>query len=290
MNMNLEEIAALRSALFIGAGTLSLAAFYLISKFRPGWLQRRDRTRFDIIIAFVVALAAGAHATNAWHEQESVIVSKFHQTYHDAWWSTAVRETYWRGQPLLKTPLDLWIMQEIVHERAPDLVIETGTWQGGTAFYLASLFDLTKKGRIVSVDIEKYPTPEHERIEYLIGSSTAPEIIEKIRAGIRPGERVMVTLDSDHRREHVLDELRLYSRFVTPGDYLIVEDTHLNGRPVRFGNGDPWAAVQDFLAENSDFVVDTSREKFGMSWNQGGWLKRVSGKQEIAAARRQPSP
>ena len=276
MQLNLEEIAALRWALIVGGGLSSLALLWLVSKFWPGWLQRRDLSRFDLVVGAIVALAAGVHVTNLWHEREEVIVAKFHQTYHDNWWGTAVRQTFWRGKPLLKTPLDLWVVQEILHERKPDLVIETGTWQGGTAYYLASLFDLTDHGRIVTVDIEKFPTPEHPRIEYLVGSSTAPEIIEQIQERIQPGERVMVTLDSDHSREHVLNELRLYSQFVTPGDYLIVEDTHLNGRPVRLGDGDPWAAVQDFLAETSDFAVDTSREKYGMSWNQGGWLKRVT--------------
>lgn len=288
MNLNLAEIATLRWTLIIGAGLLSLTALYLVSKFRPGWLQKRDLTRFDLIVGVVAALFAGSNFTNLWHERESVIVDKFHQTYHDNWWASAVRKTFWLGQPLLKTPFDLWVFQEIVHERAPDLVIETGTWQGGTAFYCASLFDLMDKGRVVTVDIKKFPTPEHGRIEYLIGSSTAPEIINQIRERIRPGERVMVTLDSDHSREHVLSEMRLYSRFVTPGDYMVVEDTHLNGRPVRLGDGDPWAAVQDFLAENDDFVVDTSREKFGMSWNRGGWLKRRGGKAQVAAGTKQP--
>ena len=284
MELNQAEIETLRWTIVIGGSLAILALLCLVSKLWPGWLQKRDLTRFDLIIAAAAALAIGANSTNLWHEQESVITAKFHQTYHDSWWSTAVRQTSWRGQPLLKTPLDLWVVQEIVHERTPDLVIETGTWQGGTAFYLASLFDLMGKGRVVTVDIEKFPTPEHPRIEYLMGSSTAPEIFDQIRARIRPGERVMVTLDSDHSREHVLAEMTLYSQFVTPGDYMIVEDTHLNGRPVRLGGGDPWAAVQEFLAENDDFVADASREKFGMSWNQGGWLRRVDDK-ELATNR-----
>ena len=282
MNLNSAEIETLRWALIIGGGVSSFAALYLLSTFRPGWLQKRDLTRFDLIVGLVAALVAGIIFTNLWHERESVITAKFHQTYHDNWWSTAVRQTFWRGQPVLKTPLDLWVLQEIVHERAPDVFIETGTWQGGTALYLASLFDLMDNGRVVTEDIKKFPTPVHERIEYLIGSSTAPEIIDQIEARIQASERVMVTLDSDHSREHVLNEMRLYSKFVTPGGYMIVEDTHLNGRPVLMGKGDPWAAVQDFLAENDDFVVDASREKFGMTWNRGGWLKRVGGEERTA--------
>lgn len=277
MHLNLGEIATLRWVIAGCGFLLVFGGLFVLAKFSPGWLQTRDRSRFDLVIAAAVALLAGVHATNLWHEREPVITAKFHQMYHDNWWATTVRETSWRGQPLLKTPFDLWVFQEIVHERKPDVLIETGTWQGGTAYFMASLFDLEGHGRILTVDIKKFPTPEHDRIEYFLGSSTAPEIIEQLKSRIEPGERVMVTLDSDHSQQHVLEELRLYSQFVTPGDYLVVEDTHLNGRPVLLGDGDPWAAVQEFLAETDEFEVDTSREKFGMSWNQGGWLRRVGG-------------
>jgi cephalosporin hydroxylase len=87
---------------------------------------------------------------------------------------------------------------------------------------------------------------------------------------------VLVLLDSDHRRDHVLAELRAYAPMVTPGSYLVVEDSNINGHPVYedFGPG-PTEAVQDFLKERDDFEVDRSREKFLLSFNPGGWLRRV---------------
>ena len=72
----------------------------------------------------------------------------------------------------------------------------------------------------------------------------------------------------------MLDKLRIYSELVSIGSYLVVEDTHLNGNPI-VGDGDPKAAVEEFLKERDDFVADKSREKFLLTWNRGGWLKRV---------------
>jgi cephalosporin hydroxylase len=85
----------------------------------------------------------------------------------------------------------------------------------------------------------------------------------------------MVFLDSDHTREHVLAELRSYADFVTPGSYLVVEDTNLNDHPVVAGFGDgPMEAVEDFLAERDDFVSDPDAEKFLLTFNPGGYLRR----------------
>jgi cephalosporin hydroxylase len=182
----------------------------------------------------------------------------------------------------MKCPLDMWVFQEIIYETEPDIIVETGTRLGGSSFYFASLLDILGKGRVITVDIIDYPNkPEHHRIAYLTGSSTAREIVSKIQELVKPDDRVMVFLDSDHSEEHVLRELELYSPLATEGNYLIVEDTHLNGHPiftsaVAPGPG-PMESVQRFLAADNRFEVDSSREKYGLTSNPGGFLKRVTG-------------
>jgi cephalosporin hydroxylase len=202
------------------------------------------------------------------------VVQKFHRTYYD---SNVYRRTYWRGVETQKCPLDLWIYQEIIHERRPDVIVETGTFSGGSAFYLASLFDLLGRGRVITVDIAPQPNrPAHSRITYIEGlSSTSPEAVTKVNAMIRSGEEVMVILDSDHSRDHVLGELRIYGKMVTRGQYLIVEDTNINGHPAlpEFGPG-PMEALDLYLKEDDAFEIDPSREKFYMTFNPRGYLRR----------------
>ena len=70
-------------------------------------------------------------------------------------------------------------------ETRPELVIETGTYRGGSAFFLASICDLLGAGEVVSLDIEpvRDDYPEHPRITILGGrSSTAPEVVAEVRA------------------------------------------------------------------------------------------------------------
>lgn len=181
------------------------------------------------------------------------------------------------GVPAQKCPLDLWVYQEIIFEVRPDIIVECGAADGGSATFLASICDLVKRGRVITIDIQpRDARPRHNRVRYLLGSSTDPEVVNKVRRAIRSRDRVMVILDSDHSKDHVLNELLAYSPLVTRGSYLIVEDTNVNGHPVYadFGPG-PMEAVQEFLSDNSDFEIDSSREKFLMGFNPRGWLRRV---------------
>jgi cephalosporin hydroxylase len=202
------------------------------------------------------------------------VVAEFHRLYYD---SNVYRRTFWRGVETQKCPLDLWIYQEIIDELRPDVIVETGTFSGGSAYYLSSLFDMVGGGRVITVDIEPQPNrPTHPRITYISGfSSTASEAVTRVKQLIKPGEKVMVILDSDHSRGHVLDELRIYAPMVTPGQYLIVEDTNINGHPAlpEFGPG-PMEALDDYLREDRNFELDPGREKFFMTFNPRGYLKR----------------
>jgi cephalosporin hydroxylase len=178
---------------------------------------------------------------------------------------------------VLKCPLDLWLYQEILHRIRPAVIVETGTAFGGSALFLASMCDLIGSGRVVSVDLKpRSGRPEHPRVTYITGSSVAPETLARVAAEIAGASPVMVLLDSDHSEAHVSRELEAYHRHVSVGSYLVVEDTNLNGHPVEREHGPgPWEAVQAFLPRHPEFVHDLEMDKFLLSFNPRGYLKRL---------------
>ncbi|MFY9235293.1 MAG: CmcI family methyltransferase [Fimbriimonadaceae bacterium] len=210
---------------------------------------------------------------------EKRVVDEFHKLYYNARkHQRTLGNTHFLGVPAQKCPLDLWVYQEILFEIRPDLVIETGTADGGSALYLASLMELVGTGEIVSIDIEsREMRPKHSRIRYLLGSSTDSAILAEVGEIAAKAKTVLAILDSDHSRDHVLDELRAYGPLVTPGSYLIVEDTNVNGHPVRRDHGPgPMEAVDEFLRSGQPFEIDESREKFFLTFNPRGYLRRNS--------------
>lgn len=184
----------------------------------------------------------------------------------------------WLGVPCQKFPSDLWIYQEIISEKRPDLVIETGTLHGGSALYLATLFDILGHGRVISIDLQvRDDRPQHPRIHYISGfSSTAPEVIRQLEPLLEGSSQRMVILDSDHRKPHVDEELGIYSEYVTPGQYLVVEDSSINGHPLscQFGPG-PFESIMEFVQSDDRFVIDKAKEKLLVTANTNGFLLRV---------------
>jgi len=209
---------------------------------------------------------------------ERSIVEKFHRLYFDSSaFNMTWRNTQWMGHRILKCPLDLWLYQEVLHALRPAVVIETGTAFGGSAHFMASMMDILGHGQIITIDIEHHEgRPQHPRITYLTGSSVAPDMVAHVRSLVGSAGPVMVLLDSDHTRDHVLAELEAYAPFVTPGSYLVVEDTNLNGHPVfdDYGPG-PMEALEAFLGRHPEFAHDPAMDKFLLTFNPKGFLKRA---------------
>lgn len=210
-------------------------------------------------------------------EAEQRVVDDFHRLYYGRWQrGEDTISIGWFGYRTLKCPLDLWTYQELLAELRPDVIVETGTRFGGSAYFLASICHLLDHGRVVTVDIDEAPRrPAHPRITYLAGSSVAPEVLTRVRAEVKGAKTIFVILDSDHSQAHVAAELEAYAELVPPGGYLIVEDTNVNGHPAypEFGPG-PMEAVQDFLRSRDDFELDPRCERFMLTLNPGGFLRR----------------
>jgi cephalosporin hydroxylase len=213
--------------------------------------------------------------------RENQIVEDFHRLYFNDVFDKQLRVN-WLGVEVLKYPTDLLVYQEIIHEIRPDLIIETGTHQGGSALFFASILDLIGRGQVISIDVATWNTlPHHPRITYLVGPSTSEDVLTEVARRAEGLETVLVTLDSGHTKPHVAREIDVYRRFVTTGSYLIVEDTKLNGHPVftryepDLGEG-PMEAVLEFLAKDQTFRVDRSRERFFLTSNPNGFLLKIA--------------
>jgi cephalosporin hydroxylase len=196
---------------------------------------------------------------------------------HDVFYaSNAWTNATWLGSQALKNPLDLWVYQEIIAETRPELIVETGTYRGGSAHFLASICDLLGAGEVISIDIEplRDDYPQHPRITYLAGrSSTDPDVVAEVAARAA-GRRTLVVLDSDHSQAHVEAELAAYAPLVPVGCYLVVEDSNIGQIRKDLLPG-PLQAIEKFVAGTDEFVIDREREKFLITFNPSGYLRRV---------------
>ncbi len=202
----------------------------------------------------------------------------------DVWMKTSWNQKYsytftWFGRPIIQHPEDMVRLAEVIYNVAPDVIVETGIAHGGSLIYYASLLKAMGKGRVIGVDIEIRP---HNReaveshalyplITMIEGSSTAPEVVAEIRGMIKPGETVLLILDSNHTRDHVRAELEAYHDLVTPGSYIVstdgimrdVYDTPL-GSP-EWKDDNPCVANEMFLTEHPEFVLEQPAWQFNES-------------------------
>ncbi|HLJ53756.1 MAG TPA: CmcI family methyltransferase, partial [Chthonomonadaceae bacterium] len=212
-------------------------------------------------------------------------------------WDQGYSYTFsWMGRPVIQLPEDMIRMQEVIYRLQPDLIVETGVAHGGSLIYYASLCRATGRGRVVGVDIEIRP---HNRaaieahamatsITLIEGNSTAPEIVERVRALVQPGETVLVILDSCHTKAHVAKELEAYHGLVTAGSYIVATDgimRDLGDAPrgcPEWTWDNPAAAAEEFAAAHPEFALERPERPFNESalsaeithWPQA-WLRRI---------------
>ncbi|MCB9402973.1 MAG: class I SAM-dependent methyltransferase [Microthrixaceae bacterium] len=184
------------------------------------------------------------------------------------------------GLLTIQNPLDTQMILEIIWETRPEVIVECGSFRGGSALMWASHLEACEiDGRVIAIDVDDNMDEARQRplwgrrVTFFHGSSTAPEIIEQV-IELCAGKRTMVLLDSDHHAEHVAAELAAYASLVTEGCYLLVQDTLTEKLVTDYGPG-PLAAVEEFIATDDRFVVDRDRERLILTMLPSGWLRRV---------------
>lgn len=213
-------------------------------------------------------------------------------------WNEKYSYTFsWMGRPIIQLPEDMIRTQEVIYRLKPDVIIETGIAHGGSLIYYASLCKAFGKGHVVGVDIEIRPhnrkaIESHEMaplITMIEGSSTDPAIVNKVKTEVKPGDTVLVILDSNHTYDHVMGELKAYADLVSVGSYIVatdgimfdLEDVPRGGKGWRTDN--PKNAAEDFVKAHPNFIIEQPSWPFNEStlkdnithW-PGAWIKRVS--------------
>jgi len=202
-----------------------------------------------------------------------------HQWFKVGWNEKYIYTFTWMGRPIIQLPEDMIRIQEVIYQIKPDVIIETGVAHGGSLIYYASLCKAMEKGRIIGIDIEirshnRTAIENHELASYITlieGDSTDEKIVNQVKALVKPNETVLVILDSNHTKQHVLRELNAYSSLVTKDSYIVATDgsmKYLHDVP----RGDPeWIwdnpinAALEFVAENPEFIVKQPEWMFNES-------------------------
>jgi cephalosporin hydroxylase len=203
----------------------------------------------------------------------------------------------WLGRPIIQLPEDLIRIQEAVYRIRPEVIVETGVAHGGSLVFYASLCRAMGRGRVIGVDVEIRPHNRaaieahelFELIELIEGDSIAPDVIERVRRSVGDATPVLVVLDSNHTKEHVLAELEAYGPLVTPGSYVVAADGIMEqvvGAPRTqpdWSWNNPRAAAAEFVGAHPEFVLGTPEPPFNegaslepLTYWPGGWLRRVA--------------
>lgn len=197
-------------------------------------------------------------------------------------------EPVWMGIPIIQMPDDIVMVQELIWKVRPDVIVECGLAHGGGAVLYASLCALMGKGRVIGVDVEirKYNRaaieshPMADRIELIEGSSIDSATVAAVRERVAGAGVVLVTLDSNHSREHVRRELEAYGPLVTPGSYIVAMDGaqgHVSdiprGKP-EWKDDNPLPAIEGFLRDHPEFVIDPHYTRLFVTSSPNGYLRR----------------
>jgi cephalosporin hydroxylase len=184
----------------------------------------------------------------------------------------------YKGISCIRCPFDYVIYQMIISEVLPDLIIEIGTHNGGSALYMADLMTSCGiKGEVHTIDIKAIADSKilnDERIKVFTNGWENYDI--NLGNGFN---KILVIEDAAHTYECTKGVIQKFASLVSLGSYLIVEDgivDKLGFRPEF--KGGPLKAIKEFLPSHPEFFVDRKWcDLFGnnATFNVNGYLKRI---------------
>ena len=197
----------------------------------------------------------------------------------------------WLGEPMLQTPDDIITLQELIFETRPDVIIEIGVAWAGTLLLYDTLSNFSGTKKIIGVDIfipddlkkRIFSKSRSKKIKLLNADSTSKITFNKIKKLCGQYKNILIHLDSNHTKNHVLKEINLYSSLLKKNNYLIVGDTIIENIPKQIhrkrewskGNN-PYNAIVEFLKKNNNFEIDeTVNFKQLLTNNPNGYLKKI---------------
>lgn len=214
-------------------------------------------------------------------ERTKQIIDDFHKLYYggrvhynDKF--KPASETTWMGTRAQKLPFDLMVLQEILWDCKPDIIVECGSSAGGTSLFLGCICEMIRHGQVITIDIQTYHHPTHPAVSWVTGDVFHPDLLAELQKAHDNDKTMMVILDDDHVKDHVLQEMEVYGKLVTPGQYMVVEDSNINGHPVwpDFGPG-PYEAIHEFIPNHPEFKIDKNREHYALTFHPDGFLLRL---------------
>jgi cephalosporin hydroxylase len=147
---------------------------------------------------------------------------------------------------------------------------------GGRALSAASICDQLGHGRVVAVGGgDASAPPSHERIAYVAGAPDDPDVAARVKA-LAPDPADALVILALGATPRVVAACEHYAPLVPVGGYVVVENTVVNGRPAQpgFAPG-PYEAVEAILGRGGDFVPDPAGERYTVTFNRNGYLKRI---------------
>lgn len=238
---------------------------------------RRTRSRREISLAFDRLrdpVTDGDDETQSALVPDELKLAVIEAVWHNRAW----RETSWLGHRVARLPTDIYSYQELLNQVRPGIVLMVGDDRGlgGRALFAASICDQLGHGRVIAVGrAEAGEVPEHERIVRVVGAAEDPAVADQVRSAFGDAVDAVVFLGLG-AVERVIAAFELYAPFVAVDSFVVVENTVVNGRPVESGFGPgPHEAVVSILGRHREFMVDPSFERYTLTFNKGGFLRRV---------------